>query len=156
MHFAADRAAMGALCPVGRKQSCIRIDLVEIFSDRQRVPDFQVVVSKAWHQERRRQQEQFRSSRGIVCRDLPLFKIKARHFAQQPAAQRPRPVILACDAEYSLRHALALLAWMRIINDLQAPRRDGAARLTPNKPLACPLGRMFKFLSRCNKKSTSL
>jgi len=49
---------------------------------------------------------------------------------------------------------MALLAWMRVIKDLQAPRRDGGCALRPIKPPACPLCRMFKFLSRCNKKST--
>src|SRR5690242_6807058 len=105
MHFATDRAAMGALRPIGRKQPRTGLDFVEIFSDRQRVPDFQAVVSKARHKERGRQQEQFRSSRGIVRRNLLLSEIEARHFAEPPAAQRPRAVILACDAEYSFGHA---------------------------------------------------
>jgi len=51
---------------------------------------------------------------------------------------------------------MALLAWMHIIEDLQAPGGKAAATETNHKLPAYPLCRMFTFLSQCNKKSTSL
>ena len=81
MHFAADRAAMGALRLIGRQQSGFRADLVQIFGDRQRVPHFEPVMGQAGHQEGRREQQQFGARRRIVGRDMLLLEIELRHFA---------------------------------------------------------------------------
>ena len=101
MHLAADRAAMRARGERLRQQAGLGQDLVQIFGDRQRVPDLDAVMGEAGHQEGRRQQQQFGAGRGVVAGDSLLLEFEAGHLAQQPAAQRPGAVVLAGDGEGS-------------------------------------------------------
>ena len=87
MHLAADRAAAGAGGALGRQQSGFRVQLVQIFADRQRVPDPNPGMGQARHQDRRRQQQQFGAIGRVVDRHRLLGEFDPGHPAQQPAAQ---------------------------------------------------------------------
>ncbi len=99
VHLARDRAAARAIGPIVRHKLSIGLDLVEIFGDRERVPDLHAFVGEAGHQERRRQQQQFGTCRGVVAARLLLLECEASHLAEQPSAQRPGAVVLAGDGE---------------------------------------------------------
>ena len=119
---------MRARGAVRRQQPGVGFELVEIFRDRQRVPDLDAVMRQARHQEGGREQQQFGAGGGVVARQDLLVEIEARHLAEQPAAQRPGAVVLAADRECGLGHgALAPLG-------APTPKirpRDTAARLSP-------------------------
>jgi hypothetical protein len=74
---------------IGRQQADVRHHLVEVFRDRQRVPDRGALVPQARHQDRRRQQQDFGPCRGVVGGGNGLLERQAGEFCQQPAAQRP-------------------------------------------------------------------
>ena len=108
MHLAADRAAMRARRRVGGQQPGLRLDLVQVLGDRQRVPHLDALVGQARHQDRRRQQQDFLARIGVVGRNHHLLELEAGEPRQQPAAQRPRRVVLAADRKRGLGHAAAL------------------------------------------------
>ncbi len=156
MHFAADRAAMRALRPVGRQQPGLRHDLVQIFGDRQRVPHLDAVMGQAGHQERRRQQQQFGAGRGVVGADMLLLEVQPGQLAQQPAAQRPGGIVLAGDGERA-GHGHSLLISADYLTLDQRLIRRLASTVRPGRGLhPVPLCRMFTFLSQCNIKCTSV
>src|SRR5213075_177005 len=100
----ADRAAMLPLHAIGGQEAGVRHRLVEIFGDRQRVPDGGALVPQARHQDRRRQQQDFGPRRGVVGGGNDLLEGQAGEFREQPASQRPRRVILAADGQCRIRH----------------------------------------------------
>ena len=89
MHFTGDRAAAGARHAVGGNELGVGLQLVDVFRDRERVPDLQAIMGQPWHQKGRRQQQQFRPRGGVIRADMVLFKLDTSHFAEQPSAQRP-------------------------------------------------------------------
>jgi len=97
-------AAMGAGDAVPGIHAGIGIKLVEIFGDRQRVPDAGALVRQPRHQHRWRQQQQLGAIAGIIERDRQLLDLEPGEAAQQPAAQRPGGIILAADKEGSIGH----------------------------------------------------
>ena len=160
MHLAADRAAMRARGAVLRQQAGLGHGLVEIFRDRQRVPDLDAVMGQARHQERGRQQQQFGAGRGIVAGDRLLLEIEPGHLAQQPAAQRPGAVVLAGDGEGQP------WPWGAIIPVRHGPASgsldESSARSIPSRAAkthgrrACPQARpALNIISHCNIKCTS-
>ena len=58
---------MRAAARVLRQQPGVGQDLVEVFGDRQRVPDLDAVMGEAGHQERGRQQQQLGAGGGVVA-----------------------------------------------------------------------------------------
>lgn len=89
IHLAADRSAMRAGNAVIRHQSGVRLDLVQVLGDRQRVPDPCTVVRQARHPNRRREQQQFLARIDVVGRDHHLAELEPDKTGHQPAAQRP-------------------------------------------------------------------
>ncbi len=91
MHLAGDRAAMRARGQRLRQQAGVGQDLVEIFGDRQRVPDLDAVMGEAGHQEGGRQQQQLGARRGIVAGDglLLEFEPAILHSSQPRSDQEP-------------------------------------------------------------------
>ena len=104
MDFTADRAAMRPQNAVIRQKPGIRLDLVEILGDRQRIPYGGALVAQARHQDRRRQQQDFGPRRGIVGRGDDLVELQPGKLRQQPAAQRPGRIVLAADGQCRFRH----------------------------------------------------
>jgi hypothetical protein len=99
MHLAADRPAVGAGNLVGRQQARFRLQFVQIFADRQGVPDLDRAMLQAGHEEGRRQQQKLCPRGRIVERGDLFVELQPGHFAQQPAAQGPRGIVLATDGE---------------------------------------------------------
>ncbi len=95
---------MGARGAVERHQLGAGIELVEIFRDGKRVPDLDAIMGEAGDKKGRRKEQEFGAGRGIVTRYLLLLELEASHFAEEPAAQRPRAIILAGNGEHG--HAL--------------------------------------------------
>src|SRR5260370_40094033 len=98
MHFAGDRAAAGARDPLGGNEPGIGLQLVDIFGDGERVPDLDAVMGEAGDEKRRRQQKKLGPRGWVVARRLLLLELETGHFAEQPPAPRPEPVIPAWDA----------------------------------------------------------
>src|SRR5262249_34028543 len=99
MHLAGDRAAVGARYTVGGNELGVGLQLVDVFRDRERVPDLDAVMGEAGDEKRRRQQKEFGPRGWVVARRLWLVELETGHFAKQPTAQRPGGVILAGDGE---------------------------------------------------------
>src|SRR4029077_12232426 len=101
MHLAGDRAAMRAGGAVRRHELGVRLQFIETFRDRQRVPYLDAVMGEAGHEKRRGQQKELGPGRGIVAVGLLFVEFETGHFAQQPTAQGPGAVVLAGDRERS-------------------------------------------------------
>src|SRR5262249_23727846 len=99
MHFTGDRAAVGARDSVGGNKLGVRLQLVDVFRDGERVPDLDAVMGEAGDKKRRRQQKEFGPRGWVVARRLSFLELETGHFAKQPPAQRPGAVILAGDGE---------------------------------------------------------
>src|SRR3954464_5327485 len=104
MHLTADRATVRTRDAIAREQTGFRYQLVQILSDRQRIPHRGALMAQARHEKRRRQQQQLRTRRGIVARQNDFGEIQVRQLAKQPAAQRPGRVVPAAESESGLRH----------------------------------------------------
>ena len=99
MHLAADRAAVRPVADLDRQQPGLRPDLGEVLADGHIVPDRASLVVQAGHQHRGREDQQFRA-RGRIGDGQHVFgEVEAGELGQQPAAQRPRRIILAADGE---------------------------------------------------------
>jgi hypothetical protein len=104
VHLAADCAATRAGGAIGREESSLRPDLIEVFPDGQGVPDLDAVMQQPGDQDRRREEEQFRPIGGIVDGDGLLLEVEAGHSGHQPTPQGPGRVVPAADGEGGLRH----------------------------------------------------
>src|ERR1700730_2320348 len=74
------------------------------YCDRQGIPDPDAVMREARDEARGRQQQQLGPVRRVVNRYHLLDEFEAGHSAQEPAAKRPRGIILAADGENGLGH----------------------------------------------------
>src|SRR6266403_1377319 len=113
------------MCPrnaVRRQQAGVRPDLVEIFRNGQRIPYGSALVAQTWHQDRGRQQQHFRPRGRIVRRGNDFVELQHGKPDQEPAAQRPRRIVLAADGECCFRHGFSL-------NARRAPTGAGRAQL---------------------------
>jgi hypothetical protein len=104
MHLAADRAAMRPRLHVGRQQARLGLDFVQVFADRQRVPDLDAAVQQRRHPHRGRQQQDFGLHGRVVGRDHLFGELQPGELRHQPAAQGPGAVVLAADGEDGLGH----------------------------------------------------
>src|SRR3954471_5801977 len=75
------------------------------FADGQRIPNFKSVMGKARHEERRPEQQQVGTGRKFIAGEDFLLELETRHFAEQPAPQRPGSVILAAKGKYRCGHS---------------------------------------------------
>ena len=85
--------------------------LGEIFGNRQRVPHLEPVMDEARDEDRRRQQQNLGARVGIVRRRRPP-RIRAGELGQQPAAERPRGIVLAADGQDASAMAEALFRFL--------------------------------------------
>ena len=90
---------MGARDAIRRAAGRRRADLVQVLGDRQRVPDLRAIVRQAGHADRRRQQQELLARVGVVGRDHHLVEVEPGEARQQPAAQRPRRIVLAAERQ---------------------------------------------------------
>src|SRR4029077_9553481 len=99
VHFTGDRAAMGTRDAVCRQEIGVGLQLVDIFRDRQGIPDLDPVMGETGDQERRREQKEFGPRGRVVARRLPFLEVESGHFAKQPTGKYTAAVILAGDSE---------------------------------------------------------
>ena len=118
------------------QQAGLGPDLVEVLGDRQRVPDLRAVVRQARHADRRRQQQQLLARVGVVGRDHHLVELEPGEARQQPAAQRPRRVVLAAERQRRRGRGSACGAGLA-----RRPSRGGLARWRPWRATLRPAGR---------------
>jgi hypothetical protein len=81
MHFTRDRAAAGALDPRGRKEAGLRPQFIEVFGDRQSIPDLDTLMGQAGDQKGRRKQKKLGARRGVVAAGLFLLERQAGELA---------------------------------------------------------------------------
>jgi hypothetical protein len=105
---------------IERQKPGFGLEVVEIFGDRERVPDLDAVMGEAGNQERRREQQQFGASGRIIGRYHVDRDVEAGHLAQEPAAQRPRTVVPAVDAKSRLGHGRPHFADTRLADTIRA------------------------------------
>lgn len=86
--FTANRPAMRPLDAVGRQQAGIGHDLVEVFGDRQRVPDRSPVMPQAGAPGSTTTTAGFPPRRGVIGSGDDLLEFRPQRFCKQPAAQR--------------------------------------------------------------------
>src|SRR5262249_51517843 len=109
-HFTRDRSTMGARATLCGHELGLGLQFVDIFRNGECVPDLDAVVGETGDEKRRRQQQEFGPRSGVVAGRLLLLELETGHLAKQPAAQRPRAIILAGDGERG--HALSPFRWM--------------------------------------------
>ena len=108
---------------------------------------------QARHQDRRRQQQDLLARVGVVGRHDHLLELEPGELRQQPAAQRPRRIVLAADGQRGLGHDRGLLVAAR--TDLvrnATPCAHGARMFASDVPMRssrwlrksrCPSARML-------------
>ena len=114
MHFPAHRAAMRPGGEVGRQQLGAGTDFVEIFGNGQRIPYQYVAMVEAGYQDGGRQQQDLCPCRRVVRRHDVFLEREPGEPGHEPAAQGPRGVVLAGDAQSRLRHVSPLSVLCRL------------------------------------------
>ena len=89
----------------GGPQAGLGLQVVQIFGDRQRLPDRQAAMQQHRHAARRRVLADRRLRLGQVERHHDLLEVDAGDPGHQPAAQRPRRVVLVADHQREVGHS---------------------------------------------------
>src|ERR1700759_632845 len=96
-----------------RENRAPRVALVEMFCDRPRPPRRGVAVVETGNEVGRGEEQQFGSRRLVVDSDGRNVDFETRKLTQQPAAERPRPVVVTDDRQSGGGHGSPSHMWGR-------------------------------------------
>ena len=97
VHLGTDRAGPRTRHRIGGPHA--RMPLGQVLGDRERIPDDRVAVVQCRHEARRREAAVRRIAAAPDELDADLAERSARELRDEPAAQRPRRVVLVADVE---------------------------------------------------------
>ena len=92
---------MRAHCLIFGQEARFWRDFVQELADRQRVPHPHALVGEAGHEDRGREQQDFRPRVSVAGGDDHLVEVDFGELGHQPAAQRPGRIVLAAEASTS-------------------------------------------------------